>query len=135
VELSGTVRYASLEVRKTLHDEMERAFSIARALGGDYSLDIKAGSSPTVNDPQLVSHVLKATEDLFGKSQIQEHEPVMYGDDFSHYGKIMPAGFFFVGAEIKGDRRKHHDAHFDIDESCMPVAVAVLAETVLRMVR
>jgi metal-dependent amidase/aminoacylase/carboxypeptidase family protein len=59
----------------------------------------------------------------------------MYGDDFSHYGKIMPAGFFFVGAEIKGDRRKHHDAHFDIDESCMPVAVAVLAETVLRMVR
>lgn len=133
VEISGTIRYANKEVRKKLHEELERAFSVTRSFGGDYSLKIIAGSIPTINDPQIVQKILCVTEDLFGKERIQEHKPVMYGDDFANYAQLVPAGFFFVGCAIKGDLRRHHDPHFDIDESCLPVGVAVLAETARRM--
>jgi amidohydrolase len=116
-----------------IHTEMEQAFSIAKSLGGNYELEIKAGSPPTINDPQIAKVVLGATEDLFGKEYIQEHKPVMYGDDYARYGQLVPAGYFFVGCEIHGDARKHHDSRFDIDETCLPVGVAVLAESALRM--
>jgi amidohydrolase len=135
VDLAGTIRYANQDVRKKIHEEMEHAFSIARSLGGDYWLKIKAGSIPTINDPRMYQTVIGAAEDLFGKERIKEHTPVMYGDDFANYARMVPAGYFFVGCEIQGDVRRHHDPRFDIDESCLPVGVAVMAEAALRLMR
>lgn len=133
VQLTGTLRYANKETRQKIHAEIERALSISRSLGGDYTLKIKAGSIPTINDPRIVQTVIRAAEDLFGKERILEHKPVMYGDDFANYAQLAPAGYFFVGCAIEGDLRRHHDPHFDIDESCLPVGVAVMAETARRL--
>jgi len=135
VNFSGTTRYANLDVRKKTHAELEKAFSIAKNFGGDYVLEIKAGSPPTINDAQIVENIFNATEDLFGREQIEEYKPIMAGDDFAQYARLVPAGYFFLGAGIKGDVRRHHDPRFDIDESCLPIGVAVLAETALRMLR
>jgi amidohydrolase len=40
-----------------------------------------------------------------------------------------------LGCRIEGDVRRHHDPKFDIDERCLPVGVAVLAEAALRYMR
>ena len=133
VDLAGTLRYAKPEIRQKLHQEMERALSITRTLGGDYTLKIKAGSLPTINHPDVVQVILGAAQDLFGTECLREHTPVMYGDDFSNYAQRVPAGYFFVGGQIKAEPRRHHDPHFDIDEACLPVGVAVMAESALRL--
>jgi amidohydrolase len=135
VDLAGSIRYTDLESRETIHKELNRALSIARNFGGDYVLNIDSGSPPTINDPGMVKNVLQATEDLFGKEQIQDYSPIMAGEDFAYYARMIPACFFFVGAGIEGDLRNHHDPRFDIDESCLPIGVAVMAESALRLLR
>ena len=79
--------------------------------------------------------VLQAAEDLFGKGQIGDFKPFMAGDDFGFFTELAPACFFFLGAGIEGDLRRHHDPHFDIDESALPIGAAVMAESALRLLR
>ncbi len=135
VDLAGSIRYSDYDVREILHKELERALAISRNLGGNYKLEIDPGSPPTINHAKLVDIVLQAAEDLFGKGQIEEYKPLMAGEDFAHYAKQISACFFFLGAGIVGDLRKHHDPYFDIDESCLPIGAAVMAESVLRLLR
>ena len=40
---------------------------------------------------------------------------------------------FMLGCKIEGDTRRHHDPRFDVDENCMPIGVAIIAETTLRI--
>ena len=135
VEISGSIRYADLEVRAIIHEELERALSVTRSFGGDFELNIKPGSPPTINDSRMVTTVLDAAADLLGRDRILEYKPLMAGEDFAHYARRVPAGMFLLGSMIEGDVRRHHDARFDIDESCLPIGVAVMAEAALRLLR
>ncbi|MGB3905349.1 MAG: hypothetical protein WBB22_10525 [Anaerolineae bacterium] len=36
---------------------------------------------------------------------------------------------------VEGDGRKEHNPTFDLDEGCLPVGVAILAEAALRLLR
>ena len=36
---------------------------------------------------------------------------------------------------VEGDGRKEHNPTFDLDEGCLPVGVAILAEGALRLLR
>ena len=136
VNIEGILRYSDKEVRNTIRTELERALSIAKSFGGDYALEIKTAAPPLLNHPKLVDVVLQATEDLFGKEQIGDFHPLMAGEDFAFYSEVVPAVcFFFLGAGIEGDLRRHHDPHFDIDESVLPIGAAVMAESALRLLR
>lgn len=135
VDLAGIFRYPDNEVRKTIRTELEKALSIARSFGGDYALDVQTAAPAIINHPKMVETVLQATEDLFGKEQIGEYTPLMAGDDYAFFAEMVPSCFFLLGAAIEGDPRRHHDPHFDIDESALPIGAAVMAESALRLLR
>ncbi|MBT7891549.1 MAG: amidohydrolase [Deltaproteobacteria bacterium] len=135
VEIKGTIRYTEMDVREKVHEELRNAFSIAKSLGGDYTLEINAGSPPTMNNPKVVKTLLDVTEDLFGENKIVEYEQMMAGDDFAHLARLAPAGYFLLGCRIEGDERQHHDCRFDIDENCLSIGTAILIETALRLLR
>jgi metal-dependent amidase/aminoacylase/carboxypeptidase family protein len=40
---------------------------------------------------------------------------------------------FSLGCKIEGEERHLHNPRFDIDERCLPVGTAILAETALRL--
>jgi hypothetical protein len=42
---------------------------------------------------------------------------------------------FKLGCRIEGDERNHHHPRFDVDEGCLPIGAAILAEAVLRRLR
>jgi metal-dependent amidase/aminoacylase/carboxypeptidase family protein len=42
---------------------------------------------------------------------------------------------FNLGARIEGDERHHHNPRFDIDEGCLPIGAAILAESALIALR
>ncbi|MBU2611602.1 MAG: amidohydrolase, partial [Chloroflexi bacterium] len=66
VDFAGTLRYTEHKVQKQIHVEIERAFTLARTLGGDYELRFEIGTPPMQNHPAAVELIQKTAADLLG---------------------------------------------------------------------
>ncbi len=135
VEMSGTIRFMEPEVRKQIHVEIERALEVARTLGGDYTFRIEHGNLPMINAEEVVDLIREVATDLLGTDHIQPHRQEMGAEDFGAFSEVAPGVMFMLGCRIEGDERKHHNPRFDVDERCLPVGVAILAEVALRLLR
>ncbi len=133
VTMTGTIRTFEEETRDTLMAEMERACGVARALGGDYELTFTFGYIPIVNDPGMVQLVRQVGSDLLGAENVREAPLEMGGEDFSYFARQAPGCFFWLGGATPGEpKRRHHHPRFDVDERCLPLGAALLAESALR---
>ena len=132
VDMTGTIRSFEPDVREQLHAGLESAFAIARAMGGDYTLDHPYGYPPTINNPEAAQFIRNVAVDLVGKDNVQTALPMMAGEDFSYMAQKARGGFINIGAAIGDKPRPHHHPDFDIDESILHIGAAVLAETVRR---
>jgi amidohydrolase len=135
VELSGTIRYLEKSVRETIHAEIERALQVARTLGGDYQLKIEPGTPPMFNDPGVVELIRQAAADLLGPQHVLPPENGLGAEDFGCFSEIAPGAKFSLGCRIEGDERHLHSPQFDLNEECLPIGAALLAETALRYLR
>lgn len=135
VTLEGTFRTFSKEVRKQIQEELERACSVARVLGGDYKIEYELGYPTTVNDPEITAVMRQAAIDLIGADNVLAIKPRTWSEDFSMFAEVVPGAFMFLGGEIEGDRRSHHSDTFDLDESGLWIGTAVLAETAKRLIK
>ena len=132
VHLSGTIRSLDPKVRDQLHADLDKAFAVARAFDGDYSLNIMPGYPPTVNDPQMAQFVHGMASDLIGGERVEEGGIRMGAEDFSYMADAVPGAFFYLGAKKDETHRPHHNAVFDIDEDVIPTGAALLAEAARR---
>jgi len=135
VELSATIRYLEPEVQETIHAEIERALSVARALGGDYEHRIEIGCPPMLNDAGVVDLIRAVGAELLGAGHLKPPEQHLGAEDFGSFSELVPGAMFSLGSEIEGDRRKAHSPTFDIDERCLPIGTAILAESALRLLK
>jgi amidohydrolase len=135
VEIKGTIRYEDPEVREQLYAQIEQALEIARTMGGDYALGFRNGPPPVINDPEIADLVREAGADLLGAEQVKPREKGMGAEDFAVLAAMAPGAMFRLGCLIEGDERKAHGPHFDIDERCLPIGAAMLAEVALRLLR
>jgi amidohydrolase len=133
VTMTGTIRTFEPETRKILLSEMERACGVARALGGDFELTVIPGYIPVVNDAALTALVRQVGVDLLGEENVRDQPLEMGGEDFSYFAREAPGCFFWLGGGLPGEpKRIHHHPHFDVDERCLPLGAALLAETAIR---
>jgi amidohydrolase len=135
VEMSGTIRFMEVVVREQIHAEIERALEVARALGGDYTLQFEPGGLPMINDSGVVELIRQVGTDLLGADHIQTPKAEMGAEDFGAFSELAPGAMFMLGCRIEGDERRAHNPRFDIDERCLPLGVAILAEATLRRLR
>ena len=135
VEMTGTLRYMEVEVQKKIHAEIERALSMASAMGGEYNLRFEIGYPPMYNDAAVVALIQEAAGDLIGAENIKAPQQQMGAEDFGFFSKVAPGAMFSLGARIEQDERKHHSPRFDIDERCLAFGAALLAESALRFLR
>lgn len=135
VELAGTIRYERPEVQALIRDEIERAVSVAQTLGGDFALKIRTGSPPAINDERIVALIRQVGSDLLGAEHVKPREKGMGAEDFAVLSAIAPGAMFRLGCRIDGDERKAHSPNFDLDEGCLPIGTAILAEAALRYLR
>jgi amidohydrolase len=131
VTMTGTARYFDATLHEKLKDELHRACSIATTLGGSYSLNYVQDNPPVINDPQMTEIVRKCAASLIGEKNVLPAELQMGADDFGFFSDRLPGCYFFLGAEIPGDRRKFHTPTFDIDENALPIGAAILASSAL----
>lgn len=133
VQLTGTIRYRDTAVQERIHMELEKAFGVARQLGGDYTLRIVRGCPAVVNDARVVELIREVANELLGEGHMKDPEQSMGAEDFSVFCGIAPGAMFRLGCRIEGDERIAHNPYFDIDEGCLPIGVAILAEAARRL--
>jgi len=131
VTLAGTVRYFEEKVRRTLHSELRRAFSVVDALGGKSHIQLVEGYPPVVNDEAMTNIAREAVAAAIGADAITPYEPWMGAEDFAYLAREAPGCFFWLGAALNPPR-EHHTPNFDIDESVLPKGAACLAACALR---
>ncbi len=133
VYLNGTLRSYAPDVRQQLLAEVERALAVARALGGDYRLEIDHGYPPVHNDATVAGWIEQTALDMVGDECINRDRRGMGGEDFAYMCQRVPGAMFFLGAALEdGVQRAHHTPIFDIDERMLPLGSALLAETARR---
>jgi amidohydrolase len=135
VQISGTLRSYDDETRESLILELEKALSVASALGGDYKLTLKRQAISTRNNPEIVSVLRKVVVEMFGEDSLIRPEPGMAGEDFGYMSREIPGIWFQFGARKGKDVRPHHSPIFDLDEAVFPKGAAVLAATTYRLMR
>jgi amidohydrolase len=136
VFVSGTIRTYDEEVRATIHRELEAAFALARGMGGDYRLEIDRGYPAGYNDERVTGWLDAVAQDLVGPDKIDRGKQGMHGEDFAIMCRQAPGAMISLGASVgDGVNRAHHTPLFDIDERCLPIGSAILAETALRFLR
>lgn len=133
VTLAGTLRAYSPAVRDQLWQELERAMSVARALGGDYTLRIEGGYPATHNDAVVAETIAQVARELGGDEAVAAMEPSMGAEDFGLMTAAVPGAMFQTGVALPGPLRPHHSEMFDLDEQGLVLGVAVMAATALRL--
>ena len=131
VTMLGTLRTLSEKTREDVHTMMRQTLEGCTAMsGGSYELKWKEPKYPvTENNAALVEKTLAPLRRVFGDANVIEVKPVMGGEDFSYYQKLIPGFFWFLGAanEAKGITAAHHTADFDIDEDVLLPGVKAAA--------
>ncbi|HEY5731244.1 MAG TPA: M20 family metallopeptidase [Anaerolineales bacterium] len=133
IQISGTLRFTNEDIQMRIREEMNRAFEVARLMGGDYELKFQYGGPPMIND-EMVSDVIEATgKEMLGTDNVHEIRKTMGAEDFSEFLNLAPGAMFTLGVQKKGheDFKLHHPK-FDLDERALPVGTAMLVETAKR---
>jgi len=135
VKMNGTIRSYDDETRQQLWDELERAFGVARALGGDYELKFVKGYPAGYNDADVAALIRDIGREILGKEGLYPEEPGMGAEDFSYMTQKAPGAMFSLGAKYDALKRPHHSPNFDLDESAFPIGAAILAEATVRLLK
>ena len=131
VELTGTIRSFDQGVREQLHAELEKAFQVAQAMGGDFRLTIEEGYPVMVNEERMAELIREVAIDLLGEEKVLPKELAMGAEDFSYFLAQAPGAMFRLGIK-KGEMRPGHSPHFDLDEEALPIGAAILAASARR---
>jgi len=128
VKLSGTVRTLNDSVRQNIKEMMEEATAgICRAMGAKYNFGYYFGNPELINDKKMVDIVIKASKKF--STPVDLKQPVMGGEDFANYLKVVKGAFFRLGCcnESKATCYPQHHPRFDIDEDSLIIGAKIFA--------
>jgi amidohydrolase len=132
VDMLGTIRYMEPTVQKQIHNEIKKAFEVAKSLGGNYKLKFEIGSPPMINAPKVVNLIKETASEIIGSQNIVPPQRGLGAEDFGCFSELAPGAMFSLGCRIEGDEREHHNSRFDVNDDCLPYGVALLSEIALR---
>lgn len=135
VVLEGTLRSFKPEVRTQLAKELEAAFSVARSLGGQVELEIRAESPALYNDERVRASLLASISSLEIGSQIRDGPYGLLGEDFAEFAQRVPSTMVMLGCAQKTGACNLHSTDFGFDERVLERGAALLAHGALTVGR
>jgi amidohydrolase len=134
VKMDGTMRTMSEEVRSRAQDMMRQTLAgVTSGYGATFDLQFDSPNPVTYNDPRLVEETVPTIRRTVGDANVVSPKPFMPAEDFSHYQKVIPGFFYFLGVanKSKGLMPAWHTADFDVDEESIVVGVKVMSNVLL----
>ncbi len=139
VKVSGTVRTVNEEVRNSIPKMMEETIrGVCKSMGAKYHFHYEFGQPELINDDKVVDVLVEEAKKIVGEENcIDLVDPVMGGEDFSEYLKIVPGAFFRLGIanEEKKTDVSQHNAYFDVDDDALEVGMKVLGATAIELAK
>ncbi len=130
-EMIGTVRTLDPDMRTKIIKRMnDMARDIAKAYGGEASIDWQNMTVVTFNDLDLTAQMLPTLQKVGGAQNIQLTKATTGGEDFSFFQEKVPGFYFFLGGMTPGNTTAypHHTPDFFIDESGFQLGVKALSQ-------
>jgi amidohydrolase len=136
VELQGTIRAFSEEVRRDIHRRVrEIATKYAEAAGATVEIALGIGYPVTINDPELTERMVPTLRRVAGDGNVRVAALTGTAEDFAFYQQRVPGMFFFLGVTPPGVDPKtapqNHSPLFFADESALPLGVRAMAHLAL----
>lgn len=133
-ELIGTVRTLDPDMRTHIIKRMtEMTKTIAKAYGGEATIEFQNNAAVTYNDPELTAQMIGSLEKVAGKENVEVIKAITGGEDFSFFQEKVPGLYFFLGGKtVKNEKPfPHHTPDFMIDESGLLLGVKSLTQLAL----
>lgn len=134
--LSGTVRFFKSEIQGMVNNRMKEIVDgIAEGMGCQAELEITDITIPVVNDLKVAHLMAEIIDEIQPEATVDTSFKTMGSEDFSFLMLDIPGCFLFVGSSNpeKGLTFGHHHPRFDIDEDCLPPAVAIIAKSTIAL--
>ncbi len=135
VVVTGTVRTINEVVRKNIPEMMEETIKgICKSMGAKYHFNYQFGQPELINNDEVVDILVQEAKQIIGeKNCINLIDPVMGGEDFSEYLKIVHGSFFRLGTgnHEKGTDYSQHNAMFDVDDDALKIGMKILGATAI----
>jgi len=144
-----TVRCYDDGVRKQLIDAIKRkAKAAAMSVGAkEPEVTVSEGTPSLSNDAALAGRMREIFPSAIGKENVSEQEPVMGGEDFSHFGRNgVPSLMYFLGTveQRRLDRYKelgisapslHSAEYYPEIEKSIEIGVTTMASGALELLQ
>ncbi|MBB3524653.1 M20 aminoacylase family protein [Rhizobium redzepovicii] len=125
VEIGGTARAYSPDVRDQLESEIGRLASGTAAMYGisaDYRFERRI--PPVVNDGDATSRALAAAGAVFGGKVRTSFPPSTAGDDFAFFAQNSPGCYVWLGNGPAVDGALHHNTAYDFNDEALGYGAA-----------
>jgi len=130
-EMIGTIRTLDYGMKDHINKRMEEMVpAIAKAYGGEATIEIRDATDITFNDPDLVAQMLPSMQRVAGDANVLTQKAVTGAEDFSYFQREVPGFYFFLGGMTPGNTTPfpHHTPDFLIDDSGLLLGVKALTE-------
>ncbi|TMU56669.1 amidohydrolase [Flagellimonas algicola] len=128
-EMIGTIRTLDYDMQKHINKRMEEMVpAIAKAYGGDATIDIKSSTAITFNDLELTEKMAPTLKRVAGDENVSIHKAITGAEDFSYFQEKVPGFYFFLGGMTPGNTESfpHHTPDFKIDDSGLLLGVKTM---------
>ncbi|CAG1001824.1 amidohydrolase [Phycisphaerales bacterium] len=136
VTFIGTVRTLNADTRALAKRRFyEIVEGTAHSLGCEAVIDWHEGYPITENEPEATERFFGVARGALGADRVELVESAtMGGEDFSYYGRHVPACFFFLGLRPRGAKGYPtlHQPDFDFNDEALPVGIEMMCELATR---
>ncbi len=133
-EMIGTVRTLDPQMRELIIRRMtEMARDIAKAYGGEATIEWQNNAAVTYNDPELTAQMLPTLQKIAGAANVVIMKATTGGEDFSYFQEKVPGFYFFLGGMTPGNTEAypHHTPDFKIDDAGMLLGVKTMTQVAI----
>ena len=130
-EMIGTLRTLNPDMKTLIIRRMtEMTETIAKAYGGEATIEFQNNTAITFNDVVLVEQMLPTIKKVAGENNVQVMKATTGGEDFSFFQEVIPGFYFYLGGMTPGNTEAfpHHTPDFKIDESGLLLGVKTLTQ-------
>ncbi|OWZ85038.1 M20 metallopeptidase family protein [Natranaerobius trueperi] len=133
IELKGTARCHTPEVRKQIEEKMERVIkNVVSTYGCDYEFTYEHGVPAVINDEDTTEEVVKAAKEVLSQDSVVDIPARMGSEDFSVLSTNVERSTFFRLGITKPDTPmvSQHNEKFDFNDEAIPYGMSVLTQFV-----